>query len=107
MSISRNPSAAKEAAEKGRIIGQADKRQTAGAEEVAEELEILGEIGETRPSAAKAGIDPVGFMRGLKPPPPSGPSFSAACEAHTHFAALTARLKSRSKKKQNSAWLEV
>ena len=57
----------------------------AGAKEVAEELEILGEIGETRPSAAKAGIDPVGFMRGLKPPPPSGPSFSAACKAQPYL----------------------
>jgi len=31
------------------------------------------------PSGAKARADPVGFMRGLKPPPPSASSFSAAC----------------------------
>ncbi len=30
-----------------------------------------------RPSAAKAGIDSVGFMRGLKPPPPSASTFAA------------------------------
>src|SRR5580692_2165432 len=29
----------------------------------------------------KARVVFVGFMRGLKPPPPSVPSFSAACEA--------------------------
>jgi hypothetical protein len=29
----------------------------------------------SRPSAAKAGIDSAGFMRGLKPPPPSAQSF--------------------------------
>jgi hypothetical protein len=48
--------------------------------EAAEKLGILGEIRGKRPSAAKAGIDSVGFMQGLKPPPPSGSSFSAACK---------------------------
>ncbi len=33
------------------------------------------------PSAAKAVADFAGFMRGLKPPPPSVSSFSAACKA--------------------------
>jgi hypothetical protein len=33
------------------------------------------------PSGAKARFHSAGFMRGLKPPPPSGVSFSAACEA--------------------------
>jgi hypothetical protein len=47
--------------------------------QAAEKLEIWGEIGVKRPSGAKARIDSVGFMRGLKPPPPSGSSFSAAC----------------------------
>ena len=88
------PSGAKQATEKGQVLGKTGKKHAAGAKEVAEELDILGEIGETRPSAAKAGIDPVGFMRGLKPPPPSGPSFSAACKAPIHFAGLAARLKS-------------
>jgi len=52
-----------------------------GAKEAAEKLGISCEIGEKRPSGAKAHFDPVGFMRGLKPPPPSGSSFSAACKA--------------------------
>ena len=87
--------------EKRPVLGKTGKKYAAGAKEVSEEIEILGEIGETRPSAAKAGIDPVGFMRGLKPPPPSDetesaslPSFSAACSAPIHFAGLAARLKS-------------
>jgi ATP-binding cassette subfamily B protein len=37
----------------------------------AEELGISGEIGGERSSGAKADVDSVGFMRGLKPPPPS------------------------------------
>jgi hypothetical protein len=43
-----------------------------------EKLGILGEIGGTLPSGAKARIDYVGSMRGLKPSPPSGLSLSAA-----------------------------
>ena len=46
------------------------------------------------PSGAKAHIDPVGSMRGLKPPPPSARRFSAGAKAHVDFAAFTARLKS-------------
>jgi hypothetical protein len=45
-----------------------------------EKIEISGEISEKRPSAAKASVDSVGFLRGLKPPPPSVLSFSAACK---------------------------
>ena len=33
-------------------------------------------------SGAKAGIASVGFMRGLKPPPPSGSSYSAGCNVY-------------------------
>jgi putative transposase len=52
--------AAKQAAEKGRIPrGKTEKRS----------------------SGPKGPIDYAGFMRGLKPPPPSGPGFSAACKA--------------------------
>ncbi len=47
--------------------------------EVAEKLLISGEIGEIGPSGAEARGDPVGFMRGLKPPPPSEWSFFATC----------------------------
>jgi hypothetical protein len=53
----------------------------AGAKQAAEKLGILGGIGAKRSSVAKAIVDSVGFMRGLKPPPPSGLSFSAACLA--------------------------
>jgi hypothetical protein len=42
---------------------------------------ISGGIGVKRSSVAKAIVDSVGFIRGLKPPPPSGLSFSAACLA--------------------------
>jgi hypothetical protein len=40
-------------------------------------LEILGEGGGNRSSGAEARGNFVGFMRGLKPPPPSGSSFFA------------------------------
>ena len=40
-------------------------------EEAAEKLGILGETGRKSLSVAKATVDSVGFMRGLKPPPPS------------------------------------
>jgi ribonuclease P protein component len=49
--------------------------------QAAEKLEIWGEIDVQCPSGAKARVDSVGFMRGLKPPPPSGLGFSAACLA--------------------------
>jgi hypothetical protein len=62
--------------------------------QAAEKLEISGEISEKHPSVAKASIDSVGFMRGLKPPPPSALSFSAACKARILFGAFAARLKS-------------
>jgi excinuclease ABC subunit C len=45
------------------------------AKEAAEKLGLLGGNGEERPSAAKADVDRAGFVRGLKPPPPSGPGF--------------------------------
>jgi len=52
-----------------------------GAKQSAEKRGISGEIAGKRPSGAEAHIDSVGFMRGLKPPPPFGSSFSAACKA--------------------------
>jgi hypothetical protein len=61
---------------------------SSGAKQAAEKLEICGLIGGKCPSAAKANVDSAGVMRGLKPPPPSASSFSAACEAQIHFAAL-------------------
>jgi probable rRNA maturation factor len=47
-----------------------------------------------RSSGAKGRLVSVGFMRGLKPPPPSVPSFSEACKAQAPFRAVSARLKS-------------
>jgi hypothetical protein len=44
-------------------------------------LGIWSEIGGIYPSAAKADVRSVGFMRGLKPSPPSDVRFSAACKA--------------------------
>jgi hypothetical protein len=53
-------------------------------------LGVVGENDGESPPAAEAGIDSEGVMRGLKPPPPSGVSFSAACEAHIDLIALAA-----------------
>jgi hypothetical protein len=39
---------------------------------------MKGEKAEKYSSAAKAVVDSIGFMRGLKSPPPSEASFSAA-----------------------------
>jgi hypothetical protein len=62
---------------------------------VAEKLENLGELGEKHPSAAKADFNPVGFMRGLKPPPPSGLSFPAAGKARAIFGGFNVRAEAR------------
>ncbi len=62
-----------------------------GAKQAAEKLRIPGEIGLKPPSAAKAAVDSVGLLRGLKPLPPSGLSFSAACKAHADFREFAAR----------------
>jgi tRNA modification GTPase len=50
-------------------------------DEAAEDLGNAGENGGKRLSGAKAHVDFVGHMRGLKPPPPSESSFSAGCDA--------------------------
>jgi hypothetical protein len=39
-------------------------------------------IGGKHRSGPEGPVDFIGVMRGLKPPPPSGSSFSAACKAH-------------------------
>ena len=57
-----------------------------GAKEAAEKLEKSDETDEKRPSAAKADIQFTGFMRGLKPPPPSAWSFSAVCKPQPFVA---------------------
>jgi N6-L-threonylcarbamoyladenine synthase len=49
--------------------------------QAAEEGRAAGESSEEHPSGAKARGDSVDLMRGLKPPPPSGSSLSAACSA--------------------------
>jgi hypothetical protein len=53
---------------------------SSGAEEAAKKPGTSDENGVGLASEAKARDDSVGFMRGLKPPPPSKSSFSAACE---------------------------
>ncbi len=45
------------------------------------EDQVLREFPEEHASGAKARADSAGLVRGLKPPPPSESSFSAACEA--------------------------
>jgi|GEM_PF-5471399 hypothetical protein len=49
---------------------------------------VPGKIGGKNSSGAEAHVDSVGFMRGLKPPPPSVLGFSAACLAHVFFSRL-------------------
>lgn len=53
----------------------------AGALQGVEKGVPLRSIGEEHSSEAKAHVDSFGFMRGLRPPPPSGFGFSAACKA--------------------------
>ena len=64
-----------------------------GAKQAAEKGGIRGENPEKHPSRAKAQVDSVGFMRGLKPPPPSESSFSASCIARIDFAGFMYGLK--------------
>jgi hypothetical protein len=49
--------------------------------QAAKELRVSGEIGGEHSSGAEARVGFIGFIRGLKPPPPSESSFSAACFA--------------------------
>ena len=51
------------------------------AKQAAEKGGTISESPEKPPSGAKARVDSAGFMRGLKPPPPSGLCFSATCKA--------------------------
>ena len=83
-----------EAREEAVIADPILEKYPSGAKEAAEKLGISDESRKKRPSAAKADVDSVGFMRGLKPPPPSGSSFSAACKAQQPLATVSARLKS-------------
>jgi threonylcarbamoyladenosine tRNA methylthiotransferase MtaB len=53
----------------------------AGALQGVEKGVPLRSIGEEHSPEAKAHVDSFGFMRGLRPPPPSGFGFSAACKA--------------------------
>jgi len=60
--------------------GQAAPTQPGpAAAQVAGKFETSDEMDGKCPSVAKASPDPVGVMRGLKPPPPSGKNDPAAC----------------------------
>ncbi len=74
----------------------AGRRNQWTTKQAAEKLGVSGEIGGKHSSGAKARADSVGFIRGLKPPPPSESSFSAACEAQLDSAASMAPLRPRS-----------
>jgi ribosomal-protein-alanine N-acetyltransferase len=63
------------------------------AVEVAGEGKTAGGIHEEHTSGAKAHVDSAGLTRGLKPSPPSGSSFSAACKAHVDSVSLQWGLK--------------
>ena len=49
------------------------------------------EKAEKRSSVPKGPIDFVGFMRGVNPPPPSGPGFSAASSLRERLFLYTVR----------------
>jgi adenosylhomocysteine nucleosidase len=62
------------------VTGNSNGAASGTAEQATEKLGISGETDRNGPSVAKAAVDSVGFVRGLKPPPPSGTSFSAGGE---------------------------
>jgi hypothetical protein len=89
----RIPAGAKQAAEKGMFLAKIGKKRPSGAkaqpllccvcgttEQLGEKVENLGETGQAHATAAKASLDSAGFMRGLKPTPPSVSSFSPICK---------------------------
>jgi tRNA dimethylallyltransferase len=86
--------ASKAEMKRSRLSIGANEGRRSGAKEAAEKGTICNEISGARRSGAKALADSVGFMRGLKPPPPSVPSFSAAYKAQAHFADSSTRLQS-------------
>jgi hypothetical protein len=53
--------------------------EASSAQELAEKVGVSGKLWGKRFFGAEALVDSAGFMRGLKPPPPSALSFSAAC----------------------------
>src|SRR5580692_10911845 len=62
-------------------------------ERAAEKLWVWREMGRLHPSGAKALAHSVCLTRGLKPPPPSVPSSSAACKALAGSVGLMRGLK--------------
>jgi segregation and condensation protein A len=92
VSIDSIPAEAEHAAEKSMEPNIVPEGLVSGAKEVAEKPRISGEIGGKCPSVAKASDDSVGFLRGLKPPPPSETSSSVACEAPPESEAETTPL---------------
>jgi segregation and condensation protein A len=92
VSIDSIPAEAEHAAEKSMEPNIVPEGLVSGAKEVAEKPGISGEIGGKCPSVAKASDDSVGFLRGLKPPPPSETSSSVACEAPPESEAETTPL---------------
>jgi hypothetical protein len=60
--------------------------------QAAEKLRNSAQLTENAPPGLKAPVDFIGVMRGLKPPPPSGSSFSAACKASRHAEGIGLRL---------------
>ena len=70
-----------------RILGELEKAAEGKAPNTHAALDAVERLGESReidrerPSAAKATVDSAGIMLGLKPPPPSESTPSAACKA--------------------------
>jgi Fe-S oxidoreductase len=76
------------------IIGVAQERQLPRLAAKSYQKGRVSSLETMNDSGAKAPIDSVGVVRGLKPPPPSGSSFSARAKARGVFAGFAARLKS-------------
>lgn len=92
--VGRKPMSQKRDMGHPRVVGDSTGKQK-HASGIKQDTEKVRDR-EQRPSGAKAPSDSAGFMRGLKPPPPSVTTFSASSKATIRAAAVVPRLKPRS-----------
>jgi hypothetical protein len=77
----------------GKRAAKGPGKHASRVKQAAEKGGMAGEFPEEAPPGLKPRVDSAGFMRGLKPPPPSVSSFSAGCKARLSFQLVAARLK--------------
>ena len=93
------PSGAKQAAEKGLNLGEMPEERSSGAKARVDSIAFmygLKPVPFTESSFSadcKARVKSVGFLRGLKPPPPSGWSFFATCEPLNYICSSLHRVR--------------